>query len=292
VALVTGASSGIGRAIAVGLAEAGAAVGCLDRGDVGDTVDEITSGEGRARALSADVTDAAALDAAVETLQAELGPLRLAVNAAGIANAAPAEAMDAAQGQTVIDVNLGGVFKSCQAEARALLDNGGGAIVNIASMSGTIVNRGLLQAHYNASKAGVIHLSKSLAMEWADRGIRVNVISPGYTATEHASRGRRAGQAVRGRHPDGPHGDACGDGRSRPLPAQRGVELLYRHRSDRRRRFRLLVTTVAPTIVRRGREARPGWRPAATTRRRASAGPLGIAVTASSAGARAGTPPA
>jgi len=183
VALVTGASSGIGRAIALGLAEAGAAVGCLDRGDVAGTVDEITAGGGRACALSADVTDAAALDGAVESVQRELGPLRLAVNAAGIANAAPAEAMDAAQWQTVIDVNLGGVFKSCQAEGRALLENGGGAIVNIASMSGTIVNRGLTQAHYNASKAGVIHVSRSLAMEWAERAIRVNAISPGYTAT-------------------------------------------------------------------------------------------------------------
>jgi NAD(P)-dependent dehydrogenase (short-subunit alcohol dehydrogenase family) len=183
VALVTGASSGIGRAIAVGLAEAGAAVGCLDRGDATATVGDITSAGGRACALSADVTDAAALDAAVDALQRELGPLRLAVNSAGIANAASAEDMDAAQWQTVIDVNLGGVFKSCQAEGRALLRNGGGAIVNIASMSGSIVNRGLTQVHYNASKAGVIHLSKSLAMEWAQRAVRVNSISPGYTAT-------------------------------------------------------------------------------------------------------------
>jgi NAD(P)-dependent dehydrogenase (short-subunit alcohol dehydrogenase family) len=183
VALVTGASSGIGRAIALGLAESGAAVGCLDRGDESDVLAEITAAGARGCALQADVTDGAALDAAVATVERELGPLRLAVNAAGIANAAPAEEMDAAQWQTVIDVDLGGVFKSCQAEGRALLANGGGAIVNIASMSGTIVNRGLLQAHYNAAKAAVIHLSKSLAMEWADRGVRVNAISPGYTAT-------------------------------------------------------------------------------------------------------------
>jgi NAD(P)-dependent dehydrogenase (short-subunit alcohol dehydrogenase family) len=97
--------------------------------------------------------------------------------------------------QTVIDVNLGGVFKSCQAEGRALLGNGGGAIVNIASMSGSIVNRGLTQAHYNASKAGVIHLTKSLAMEWASRGIRVNAISPGYTATPMNTRPEVAEQA-------------------------------------------------------------------------------------------------
>jgi NAD(P)-dependent dehydrogenase (short-subunit alcohol dehydrogenase family) len=200
VALVTGAASGIGRAIAVGLAEAGAAVGCLDRGDVAGTLAEITSGGGRACALSADVTDGTALDAAVDALQRELGPLRLAVNGAGIANAAPAEAMDAAQWQTVIDVNLGGVFKSCQAEGRALLANGGGAIVNIASMSGSIVNRGLTQVHYNASKAAVIHVSKSLAMEWAARGIRVNCVSPGYTATPMNTRPEVAEQVAQFEH--------------------------------------------------------------------------------------------
>jgi NAD(P)-dependent dehydrogenase (short-subunit alcohol dehydrogenase family) len=194
VALVTGASSGIGRAIAVGLAEAGALVGCLDRGDVSETVAEIGD---RALPLTADVTDVAALGAAVESLQRELGPLRLGVNCAGIANAAPAEELDAAQWQTVIDINLGGVFKSCQAEGRALLANGGGAIVNISSMSGAIVNRGLSQVHYNASKAGVTHLSKSLAMEWAPRGVRVNSISPGYTATPMNTRPEVAEQVKR-----------------------------------------------------------------------------------------------
>jgi len=91
--------------------------------------------------------------------------------------------MDLAQWQRVIDINQTGVFLSCQAQARAMLPRHEGSIVNIASMSGVIVNRGLLQAHYNASKAAVIHLSKSLAMEWCRRGIRVNSISPGYTAT-------------------------------------------------------------------------------------------------------------
>ena len=82
------------------------------------------------------------------------------------------------------------------------------SIINVASMSGSIVNRGLTQAHYNSSKAAVIHLSKSLAMEWADRGLRVNVHQPGLyaDADEQAARGRRAGQDLRARHADGPHG--------------------------------------------------------------------------------------
>lgn len=185
-ALVTGAGSGIGQCIALGFAQAGADVACLDRradGGLQDTLDLIAGAGRRAIALAADVTDPAALAAAVEETEATLGPLTVALNAAGIANASPAEDMEVSQYQTLMDVNLKGVFLSCQAEARAMIRNGGGAIVNIASMSGVIVNRGLSQAHYNASKAGVIHMSKSLAMEWVDRGIRVNSISPGYTAT-------------------------------------------------------------------------------------------------------------
>jgi NAD(P)-dependent dehydrogenase (short-subunit alcohol dehydrogenase family) len=184
-ALVTGAASGIGRRIATGVAEAGADVACLDLpgSDLDAVVNDIERIGRRAVALPADVTNAAELTAAVARVEENLGPLRLAVNSAGIANAAPAEDMSLEQWQRVIDINLTGVFLSCQAEARAMLDHGGGSIVNIASMSGTIVNRGLLQAHYNASKAAVVHLTKSLAMEWCRRGIRVNSISPGYTAT-------------------------------------------------------------------------------------------------------------
>ena len=187
VALVTGAASGIGQHVALGLARAGADVACLDTpgaaNGLAETVAGVVALGRRAVAVPADVREPDALAAAVETLERELGALSVAVNCAGIANATAAEDMGTAQWQRVIDVNLTGVFLSCQAEARAMLPRGKGAIVNIASMSGTIVNRGLLQAHYNASKAGVIHLSKSLAMEWVGRGIRVNAISPGYTLT-------------------------------------------------------------------------------------------------------------
>ena len=186
VAFVTGAGSGIGQRVAVGLAEAGAAVGCFDLAGakgLADTVARIEALGHQALALAGDVTRREDLDRAVAAVEAALGPLRAAVNCAGIANAAPAEEMPREQWQRVFDVNVTGVFLSCQAEARAMLARRRGAIVNIASMSGVIVNRGLLQAHYNSSKAAVIHLSKSLAMEWSDRGIRVNSISPGYTAT-------------------------------------------------------------------------------------------------------------
>ena len=186
VALVTGAGSGIGQRIAIGLAQCGADVTLLDRrtdDGLAETAAAIAKAGRKCLSLAADVTSAAALADAVSRTEAELGALTLAVNAAGIANASPAEEMAEDQFQTLMDINLKGVFLSCQAEARAMLAHGRGAIVNIASMSGVIVNRGLSQCHYNASKAGVIHMSKSMAMEWVGRGVRVNTISPGYTAT-------------------------------------------------------------------------------------------------------------
>ncbi|MET0253930.1 MAG: SDR family oxidoreductase [Terrimicrobiaceae bacterium] len=185
-AFVTGAGGGIGQRIAVGFAEAGASVGCFDLASssgLNDTVKRIEGAGRRGLALTGDVTQAENLAAAISTLEKELGPLSVAANCAGIANAAAAEEMSLAQWQRVFDINLTGVFLSCQAEARVMLPRKQGSIVSIASMSGTIVNRGILQAHYNASKAAVMHLSKSLAMEWSGSGIRVNTISPGYTAT-------------------------------------------------------------------------------------------------------------
>jgi NAD(P)-dependent dehydrogenase (short-subunit alcohol dehydrogenase family) len=195
VALVTGAGSGIGRAIALAVAGSGASVGCVDlpSADLSGVVADIASNGGRAVAVPADVTDQGQIATAVTVIEQELGPLSAAVNAAGIANSAPAEEMPLDQWQRVLDVDLTGVFLSCQAEARAMLRNGGGAIVNIASISATIANRDLYQAHYNTAKAGVVHLGRSLAWEWARRGIRVNSLSPGYTYTQMT---RRPEQAV------------------------------------------------------------------------------------------------
>lgn len=186
VALVTGAGSGIGQAIAIGLAEAGADVACFGRntrGGLDETAERIAALGRKVLTLTGDVSSGGELSGAVARVEAELGPLTVAVNNAGIAHAQAAETLTLEEWQKLYDVNVAGVFLSCQAEARVMLPRRKGSIINIASMSGTIANRGLTQAHYNSSKAAVIHMSKSLAMEWADRGLRVNAISPGYTLT-------------------------------------------------------------------------------------------------------------
>ncbi|MBD8480373.1 SDR family oxidoreductase [Pseudomonas coleopterorum] len=196
-AFVTGAGSGIGQAIAIGLAEAGADVACFDlpnSSGMAATVEGIQSHGRRALVVEGSVTSPDQLVEAVAKTERALGNLEIAVNCAGIANAQAAEELELGRWQQMLDVNLTGVMLSCQAQAGVMLPRGRGSIINIASMSGLIVNRGLLQAHYNTSKAGVIHLTKSLAMEWAHRGLRVNSISPGYTATPMNTRPEVADQ--------------------------------------------------------------------------------------------------
>jgi NAD(P)-dependent dehydrogenase (short-subunit alcohol dehydrogenase family) len=190
VAFVTGAARGIGLAIATGWAEAGADIACFDfdRDGADQAAASIRQLGRQAIGIGGDVTDAGSVADAVALTARELGGVHIALNNAGIAHQAPAEDLTADDWRHMIDVNLTGVFLTAQAEARVMLAGGGGSIVNIASMSGTIVNRGLAQAHYNASKAGVMHLTKSLAVEWARRGIRVNSLSPGYTVTPMTER--------------------------------------------------------------------------------------------------------
>jgi NAD(P)-dependent dehydrogenase (short-subunit alcohol dehydrogenase family) len=188
VSVVTGGNRGIGRALATALAEAGSDVALLvrDPDRAAPAVAELTGLGVRAVAVRADVTDPAAVEAAVPAVVDALGRVDVLVNNAGDCVHAPALEVTAAQWRQVMDVNVDGVWHCSQAFGRHMVERGSGAIVNIGSMSGAIVNRPQWQPAYNASKAAVHHLTRSLAAEWAPLGVRVNALAPGYTKTEMA----------------------------------------------------------------------------------------------------------
>jgi len=180
-ALVTGAARGIGAACADALAQAGAHVHCVDRDlePAEALAAQLRSAGHQASAHKLDITDSAGLNA----LAAALPALDILVCNAGIAHNAPAQDLSDEDWQRVIDINLTGVFKTCRAFGGRMLEAGRGSIINLGSMSGLIVNRPQFQSHYNASKAAVHQLTKSLAVEWAVHGVRVNAVAPGYIRT-------------------------------------------------------------------------------------------------------------
>ena len=184
--LVTGAGRGIGRVLALALAEAGCDVSILelDIKTAESTAKEIQQLGRKSIAIQGDVTRKEGVDKAFAETAKELGHLDICINNAGIAIHKPAEEMPEEDWDSIIDINLKGVFLCSQAAARIMIPQRQGSIINIASMSGIAVNVPQTQAVYNASKAGVTMLSKSLAVEWAQYGIRVNSISPGYIKTE------------------------------------------------------------------------------------------------------------
>lgn len=190
-AFVTGGARGIGKAYATALAEAGADVAIvdLDLETAERTAGDIAALGVTCFALQADVTDPLQVDAMMAQFLARMGAVHIAFCNAGISINTPAEAMTIDEWNAVTGVNLTGVFLTAQAAGKAMIRQGtGGAIVATASMSGHIVNVPQPQCAYNATKAGVIQLVKSLAVEWAAHNIRVNSISPGYIATEMTAR--------------------------------------------------------------------------------------------------------
>jgi 2-deoxy-D-gluconate 3-dehydrogenase len=209
VAIVTGANTGIGQAIAVALAEAGADVACVGRTPAEDTVAKIRALGRKAEIVSADLSTIEPVQRVVDETIAKLGGLDILINNAGIIRRADAVDFSEADWDAVIDTNLKSVFFLCQAAGRHMIANGGGRIVNIASM--LTFQGGIRVPSYTASKSGIGGLTKLLANEWASKGINVNAIAPGYIATNNtaalqADEERNA--SILGRIPAGKWGDA------------------------------------------------------------------------------------
>ena len=184
VALVTGSSAGIGRAIARGLAEAGAVVVVNGRSadKVETVVAEIEAGGGAAHASVFDVTDSAAVRDAVSRIESEIGPIDILVNNAGIQRRAPLEDYVEETWRELMKTNLDSVFFVGQAVARAMIPRRRGRIINICSVQSELGRPGI--APYTASKGAVKMLTKGMAIDWGKHGIRVNGLGPGYFRTE------------------------------------------------------------------------------------------------------------
>ncbi len=186
VALVTGGGQGIGRGFCRALGEAGALVAVVDlvKESAEAVAHELSQKGIDSLAVTADVTDDAQVKKMVDIVVNHWGKLTIGVNNAGVANWIDAEVVSRDDWHTVLKLNLDAVFFCAQAEARQMFQTNYGKIINTASMSAHIVNTPQHQVAYNTSKAGVLHMTRSLAAEWASQGIRVNSISPGYTRTK------------------------------------------------------------------------------------------------------------
>ncbi|MEP6852312.1 MAG: glucose 1-dehydrogenase [bacterium] len=188
VAVVTGATRGLGRAFARALAEAGADLVLVGRdGDAATDVEAELAGIGATSlTVLADITDPAQVDRILHDAVERFGKVDILVNNAGTCVHRPALEVSAEEWRSVLDVNLDALFTCCQVFGRHMTERGRGSIVNIGSISGAIVNRPQWQPGYNASKAAVHQLTRSLAAEWAPLGVRVNAVAPGYVKTDMA----------------------------------------------------------------------------------------------------------
>ncbi|MFA5968163.1 MAG: 2-dehydro-3-deoxy-D-gluconate 5-dehydrogenase KduD [Sphingomonas sp.] len=185
VAIVTGANTGIGQAIALALAGAGADVACVGRTSAAETVAQIRALGRRAEIVSADLSTIEPVDRVVDETVDKLGSVDILVNNAGIIRRADAVDFTEADWDAVIDTNLKSVFFLCQAAGKRMIAQGSGKIINIASM--LTFQGGIRVPSYTASKSGIGGLTRLLANEWAAKGINVNAIAPGYIATSNTA---------------------------------------------------------------------------------------------------------
>ena len=184
VAIVTGASQGLGKAVAVALASNGATVACLARNaeKLAATVSEIEAAGGKGIAVPCDVTDRQALDGAIKQVAADQGRLDILVNNAGITRDKLARGMSDEDWDAVLATNLTSSFVACRAAAGIMRKKKSGRIINMASISGIIGNPG--QANYSASRAGMMGMTRTMSKELVSRGITVNAVAPGFIASE------------------------------------------------------------------------------------------------------------
>jgi len=186
VAIVTGGARGLGKAMAIALAQAGASIVIADRNieEAQKTANDLQKEGSETMAIQIDVTQPEQVEQMVHAIVEKFHTIDVLLNNAGIPLNGNAEDTEFADWQRIMDVNLNAVFLVSKAVGRIMIQQKKGSIINISSMSGIIVNTPLNQAAYNTSKAGVIMLTKSLAVEWAKHNIRVNTIAPGYMKTE------------------------------------------------------------------------------------------------------------
>ena len=230
VAIVTGANTGIGQAIALALAEAGADIAAVGRTPAQETVDKACASGRRAEIVSADLSTIEPVQRIVDETVDKLGGLDILVNNAGIIRRADAVDFTEEDWDAVVDTNLKSVFFLCQAAGRHMIGKGGGKIINIASM--LTFQGGIRVPSYTASKSGIGGLTKLLANEWASKGVNVNAIAPGYIATNNTAALQAdevRNKSILDRIPAGRWGDASDLGGAAVFLASRAADYVQGH---------------------------------------------------------------
>jgi 2-deoxy-D-gluconate 3-dehydrogenase len=230
VAIVTGAHTGIGQAIALALAEAGADIAAVGRTPAQETVEKARALGRRAEIVSADLSTIEPVQRIVDETVDKLGGLDILVNNAGIIRRADAVDFTEEDWDAVVDTNLKSVFFLCQAAGRHMIANGGGKIINIASM--LTFQGGIRVPSYTASKSGIGGLTKLLANEWASKGVNVNAIAPGYIATNNTAALQAdevRNKSILDRIPAGRWGDASDLGGAAVFLASRAADYVQGH---------------------------------------------------------------